>query len=519
MASPATVIVPAAVIVPATVIVPAPAPSQGLASRLVSRVLAPLSAAPVEKASPSSSLTPTSPSVSSTTSGFENPLHPAVVPILPEVKNYPWGSPARTSAVAALYARSLGASLDASLPYAELWVGTHASTPCAVLVPDASAATLRTFIQDQVIMVDADKVAHYSSLHASGLPFLLKVLSVAAPLSIQAHPDRALAKTLHARDPDAYADANHKPELAVALGPFRALVGFRPQADIVADIARVPEFAEACSRTVADAFVTAVKTGARGALKDVFGSLMGAPDAHVAAILTRLVKRLGDLGERDVSARDHLLLELHAHYPGDVGCFAAYLLNEVRLTTGQSVFIDANEPHAYLSGDCVEIMATSDNVVRAGLTGKAKDVETLVEMLSYRDEPVEISDGFKVDDYATLYAPPVEEFMLVRYSIPVDVTYELQQTIAPSVIVVLGGAGYIQVKDDEEADDNAMLPLSAGSIYYLKAATTHVVTCTAPISVYHAGDGAEEPVPPPLCFFRAGTNEAAIPSRSNCSLM
>lgn len=452
-------------------------------------------------------------------SNFVNPLHPAVVPIVPEVKNYTWGALAPSSAVAALYSRSFGAAVDAALPYAELWIGTHESTPCSVLVPDEEDATLRSFIQNQIIMVDPDKVVHYSNLHAAGLPFLLKILSVAKPLSIQAHPNLKLAAELHENAPDIYPDSNHKPELTVAISPFQALCGFRRMTEIVNDIARVPEFAEACDRVVCDDFVRAVKTGAanRDALRHIFASLMSADPAAVAAILVRLVKRLGALDPEFVSPRDELLLHLNSHFPGDVGCFAAYFLRHVYLEPGQSVFIDSNEPHAYLSGDCVEIMATSDNVVRAGLTGKAKDVDTLVSMLSYKDEPIEVSEGVPVDEYATMYAPPVEEFMLVRYGIPVNITYELQQTIAPSVIVVLSGCGYIQVKS-EDADGNAMLPLSAGTVYYLKAATTHVVISTAPVGIDQFVDGKEHP-PPPICFFRAGVNEAAIPSRSNCSIM
>jgi mannose-6-phosphate isomerase len=449
---------------------------------------------------------------------FSNPLHPAVVPVMPAVKNYDWGMPGSRSAVAALYSRSCGAPVDANTPYAELWIGTHDSTPCAVLVPDEANATLRSFIQDQVIMVDPDKVVQYSNLHASGLPFLLKVLSVAKPLSIQAHPDLRLAGELHARAPKLYQDSNHKPELTVAITPFEALCGFRAKEDIMADIARVPEFADAADRATSDDFVRAVKTGAAtpDALRYLFASLMSCDPSDVAAAIGSLAERLDRMDPDAVTDRDRLLLRLHAHFPGDIGCFGAYLFAHVHLAPGQSVFINANEPHAYLSGQCVEIMATSDNVVRAGLTPKDKDVDTLVSMLSYGDAPIEVSDGIPVDEYATMYAPPVEEFMLVRYKLPAGVTYELQETTAPTVIIVLGGDGFIQVRSDG-IDGGAMLPLATGSVYYLKAATTHTVTATGPLG--QTGGGVGDEVPAALFFFRAGTNEAAIPSGSNCSIM
>jgi mannose-6-phosphate isomerase len=471
-------------------------------------------------AEPGPPAAPTTPSADSPkpASRYVNPLHPAVVPVLPAVKNYPWGSPGARSAVAALYARSCGAAVDAAKPFAELWIGTHESTPCSILSPEAADVTLREFIQDQVIMVDPDKVAHYSSLHASGLPFLLKVLSVAKPLSIQAHPDLGLAAELHARAPDLYKDANHKPELAVAISPFEALCGFRTMSDIMSDIVRVPEFADAADRVVSDQFVQAVKTGAakKTALRHLFASLMSRDAADIAAAVASLVERLGKMDEDDVTERDQLLLHLNSHFPRDVGCFAAYLLTHVHMEPGQSVFIDANEPHAYLSGDCVEIMATSDNVVRAGLTGKAKDVDTLVSMLTYGDEPIELSDGRVVDDYAVMYAPPVKEFMLVRYKLPVGVTYELQQTTAPTVIVVLSGEGFIQVRDEVERSD-MMLPLATGSVFYLRAATTHTVTSRPSLGL--SSRDAKSNDSNSLFFFRAGTNEAAIPSDSNCSVM
>lgn len=505
---------------------PPAAPPPSVTARLISSVLTP--SPPARKPAPLPRLSvPTIPEVAladppkkgAAAPLFVNPLHPAVVPVLPAVKNYAWGVPGGRSAVAALYARSCRAAVDAGEPYAELWIGTHESTPCAILSPEVADATLRSFIQDQVIMVDPDKVAHYTSLHAAGLPFLLKVLSVGKPLSIQAHPDLALAAKLHARAPTMYKDGNHKPELAVAISPFEALCGFRAMDDIMADVVRVPEFADAADRVVADEFVTAVKTGAarKSALQHLFGSLMSRDAEHVSTVIASLVARLEKMEADAVTDRDRLLVHLNSHFPGDVGCFGAYLFVHVHMNPGQSVFIDANEPHAYLSGDCVEIMATSDNVVRAGLTGKAKDVDTLVSMLSYRDVPMEVSDGMPVDDYAVMYAPPVKEFMLVRYKLPIGVTYELQQTTAPTVIIVLSGDGFIQVRDDEAKNNGAMLPLAPGCVYYLKAATMHLVTARSSPGL--PAVGGENDDSHSLLLFRAGTNEAAIPSGTNCSIM
>jgi mannose-6-phosphate isomerase len=123
----------------------------------------------------------------------------------------------------------------------------------------------------------------------------------------------------------------------------------------------------------------------------LFTSFMRCPDDIASTQLSAMVQRL----EREVSAGEmsddssslqlkSLLLRLHSQYPGDRGVFCPLIMNYLQLKSGESFFIGANEPHAYISGDCVECMALSDNVVRAGLTPKFKDIETLCGMLNYR---------------------------------------------------------------------------------------------------------------------------------------
>lgn len=153
---------------------------------------------------------------------------------------------------------------------------------------------------------------------------------------------------------------------------------------------------------------------------------------------------------------DAVAARLCAQFPGDVGVFAPFLLNTLRLSPGQGVFLAANEPHAYLAGDCVEVMACSDNVVRAGLTPKMKDVEVLVDMLTYSTGAPPVSEGEAVGgDEASAgkgvartrqYAPPVPEFLLQRteVAVPADAPAPLAYTLpaAPSaaIIIVTEGA-------------------------------------------------------------------------------
>lgn len=308
------------------------------------------------------------------------------MPILAPVQNYAWGVKGDSSLVAKLHARNAMDSADASKPYAELWIGTHSSAPAKLYREPGK--TLTEYIAEE------QKNFQIGEHTLTELPYLLKVLSVGGALSIQAHPNKVLAAKLHEKNPTAYKDDNYKPEMAVALTPFDALCGFRSCDAIMSDVTRVPEFAEAAGRVVAEEFVMSIRGGAKNradALKSFFGSLMRQEEEKVKECLTQLVERLNKMEEKDIDAQDKTLQELHAQYPGDVGCFAAYLMNRLTLKPGEAIYIGANEPHAYLGGECVEIMANSDNVVRAGLTPKFKDVDVLVDMLTYKDDEPEVS--------------------------------------------------------------------------------------------------------------------------------
>ncbi|BAM82214.1 mannose-6-phosphate isomerase [Cyanidioschyzon merolae strain 10D] len=306
------------------------------------------------------------------------------------VQTYAWGRRGMGSRVAR-YAVAQGTleseRVSESVSYAELWLGAHPSGEASVVTEANESVPVSIFVP------------------AGSLPFLLKVLSVERALSIQAHPDIALAKVLHKQFPELYKDGNHKPEMCVCLGPgqFEALLGFRPVAEIVRALKQVPEFRGACG-AYAETFCSS--PSAPDGLRKLFESLMRNEDvsrqqAH------QLRQRLE---AADVLDAEHALaLRLLKQYPNDAGIFAAFLLNHVRLEPGQAIFIEPNEPHAYLEGDCVEIMATSDNVVRAGLTDKHKDVETLCKMLTYRcKDPVQILQR----DAQNRFLAPVCEFEL-----------------------------------------------------------------------------------------------------------
>ena len=184
-------------------------------------------------------------------------------------QNYHWGKPAANSMVANL----LGAQKDVDKRYAELWMGTHHKGPSSVILDAAS-----------------NKTQPLSEYIGGELPFLYKVLSVASSLSIQAHPDKALAEKLHAERPDVYKDDNHKPEMAIAITPFEAMCGFRPSAEIVFFLQNVPEFAAMVGEDVCKSFIESADDPDR--LKAVFTAVMTADKDKVAQSVSALIKRL-----------------------------------------------------------------------------------------------------------------------------------------------------------------------------------------------------------------------------------
>ncbi|VDD81761.1 unnamed protein product [Mesocestoides corti] len=303
---------------------------------------------------------------------------------------YEWGKVGKSSAVYQLLVSSQNSDgLRSTNPYAELWMGTHPSGPSHLW--DAPSVCLAKHIQENFACLGTPCLRHFGPQ----LPFLFKVLSVGKALSIQAHPTKEMAVRLHAEQPDIYKDDNHKPEMAIALTEFEALLGFRPYHQILAFMAAFPELAQIASTE--DPSVKATEGNA--SIKEMYSNLMRAPTFRIKCTIKLLSERFIkaseavcdpplvvpnlDPNEVDFPALVDLFLNLSRTFPGDVGCLSVFFFNYLKLKPGEAIFLAANTPHAYLSGDCVECMANSDNVVRAGLTPKFKDVERLLEILNY----------------------------------------------------------------------------------------------------------------------------------------
>lgn len=302
---------------------------------------------------------------------------------------------------------------------------------------------------------------------------------MAKALSIQAHPDKELAKELHAKDPHNYRDPNHKPEMTIALSRFEALSGFRPLDKLVADLQAVPELAALVSGEAGRALLAASRDGdqakKRAALKQFFAELIAAPKDTVCEQIKRFEERITTMNRKS-SELEELCLRLNGQFPEEVGCFCVFLLNYLTLAPGEAIFLAANEPHAYLSGDCIECMALSDNVVRAGLTPKFRDVDTLVNMLTYQTyapEELAMKPQTLTDRPASiLYKPPVKEFQVIRTALKLGGSETIRSASSPSLLLCTRGDLLLKAGDAETT-------LSTGFVLLLDRDSQFEVTCNS----------------------------------------
>jgi mannose-6-phosphate isomerase len=333
-------------------------------------------------------------------------------------------------------------------PQAELWLGAHPQAPSAVGEEPLDAV----IAADPAGWIGAESRGRFGSR----LPYLMKVLAVAQPLSLQAHPDRAQAETGFAREEAAgmsrtaptrsYRDDWPKPEAVCALDSFDTLYGFREpdQTFALVDQLGVP---------AATDLVQPLRGGSAAELARVFARLLRMPDASglVSAVLEAARDRTGEDGALGGFART--AAEVGAHYPGDSGLLAGLLMNRVRLQPNQAIFVPPCTLHAHLSGIGVEIMANSDNVLRGGLTGKHIDVEELLRVVDFTPGSAGVLSGSQTRPGVFSYRSGADEFALWRLEVGGE----------PTDVPATGQGRIALVSDGELAFQTATDPIGAAS--------------------------------------------------------
>lgn len=343
---------------------------------------------------------------------LDNPLRP-----------YAWGS---EHAIADLLGRTPSGG-----PEAELWVGAHPDSPSQVVHPDGSRHSLHELISRDPEGLLGEPVA---GRFENRLPFLLKVLAAGSALSLQVHPSlEQAAAGYDAEEADGvpqdaphrnYRDRNHKPEMIYALTAFEALCGFRPLPEALRIFTVLASAVEPGSwaHELLDSVAAQLASGADEALRSAFTLLLEASPEAVDAVVSAVAgteatgpARAAGAEDADAVAADLATIsELSGQYPGDPGVLVALLLNRVSLRPGEALYLPAGNIHAYLQGLGIEVMASSDNVLRGGLTPKHVDTAELLSTVVFEPlAPPALAPQYTLLDQE-LYRPPFEEFQLQR---------------------------------------------------------------------------------------------------------
>ncbi len=387
------------------------------------------------------------------------------------VRRYAWGSTAHIP-------RFCGLATDGS-PAAEMWFGAH---------PTAPARVEEGLGLDQLIAAAPVRCLGLPLVNAQGprLPFLMKLLAAAEPLSLQVHPSSERARIRNTEQTEAgipldapersYPDASSKPELVYALTRFEGMAGFRDLAKSAQILRRfrlgwLDEVAQQL-----DASTTPFQT-----LRDVVTSMLATSGPRLRVRLEQL-----QAAAQDAEGRSHRpstrmrppeveassveresvrvlaqTVSLVDHYPHDAGVLVTLLLNHVVLAPGEAMFIDAGVVHAYASGFGLEVMASSDNVVRAGLTPKHVDIAEMLEITDFTPAPPPRWRGRPLRDLdGVLLAPPVEEFELVVTEVGPADTYT--EPARPAILLCLEGELVVATDSDKE-------PLVRGEAVFVEA--------------------------------------------------
>jgi len=396
--------------------------------------------------------------------------------VIPFIQHYAWGN---SYSIPQL----LGKKPDGS-PWAELWLGTHPKGPSEIIFMNKTI-TLQEYIQKSPLEILGKAAKQFKG----ALPFLLKILAVEKPLSIQCHPAKAqaekgfLKEICNGIDINAfnrsYKDDNHKPEILCALTPFTALCGFRP----AGEIDRLFDFLDS-------------KIYKIHLYHHLFNDSHKESDCYRAFFTTLLQLPIGEkqkfLKELSLSAEIfsssvpefRLVKQLLKEYPGDASAAAPLYLNLIELQPGEALYQPAGELHAYIHGTGVELMANSDNVLRGGLTSKYIDVDELMEIVEFKGiqkektMPLKFSERLKASGSGVgreFYPTPAKEFLLSRIVPSSSVNIAIRESI--EILLCTSGTGSLIFEDEQKGRQS--LAVQTGSMLVIPADLSEYTITTA----------------------------------------
>lgn len=371
--------------------------------------------------------------------------------LIGQARHYAWGS-------FDVIPEWLGAE-PTGQPFAEYWLGAHPSG--SAMLPDGSLHD--AIAADPGLLGTATR-----ERFGDELPYMVKILSARKALSLQTHPPAELAAEGFEREQAAgiaiddpkrsFKDRNAKPELALALTPFEALVGFR-------DPQRTVELIDALQVQVSLESVIGPLRHRAGsaALAEVFLDALVADDERAELtkqIVVAALAHADDDGELGKFART--IVTLDAEFPGDPSLIGAMLMNHFTLQPGEAIHLTPGVLHAYISGTCIEIMGNSDNVLRGGLTNKHIDPGALVQVANFDAAPIDLVPANPLGDGLTCYEIDEEAFALWQLTGQPD-AIALPAACDPRVMVIWDG------QFDVIDEDEALTHLKRGEAAFLAA--------------------------------------------------
>jgi len=404
--------------------------------------------------------------------------HSRVELLEPVIQPYAWGS---RTAIAELQGRAA----PTPQPEAELWMGAHPSAPSGVERSSGHTTLDAMIAADPVGELGAECAARFGGR----LPFLLKVLAAEKALSIQVHPSREQAEAGFRAENERglvpgdkgrnYVDDWPKPEILCALTPIEVLAGMRTPHDAATLLKEL-------ALTELDPVVAILgNTTGPQALTDALGHILAWPQATRESLVDRVVSGCARVAERGgpYAAACAAAVVIAGDHPGDLGVVASLLLRHSMLAPGQAVFLPAGGLHAYLHGTGVELLANSDNVVRAGLTPKHIDVPELLK-LTDPAVAVPVIEPRPLGDGVSVYDSPAPEFRLYRAELGAG---EVKLPGAGGARLVLCTEGATALRARGPADYAGAL-LGRGNSCFLSAADG-AVTASGPAVLFIASTG------------------------------
>ena len=383
-----------------------------------------------------------------------------IYPLKGKVQHYAWGG-------YEFIPQLLSLNNPEKKPFAEYWLGAHPNHPSTIGI-DNNEIPLDVFIEK-----------HHKTSRAGKsfktLPFLLKILDVRQMLSIQVHPNKSSAELGFQKENESgipanaadrnYKDDNHKPEMMVALSDFWLLHGFKPADKLIETLSAIPGF-----EFLIEEFTT---KGYRGLYEKAMLMQQGEVNKILEPIAEKILPlyRNGELLKSQESFWAARAVESFCRDGNyDRGIFSIYFFNLIHLKKGEGIYQGAQLPHAYLEGQNVELMANSDNVLRAGLTEKYIDVDELLKHVSFTETVPNILGSSADVQEELVFETPAEEFELYQYHLKGS-NVRLHATNAEIILVLEGNTSI--------TSGSKSVPLKKGQAVFILADTDYTIAASS----------------------------------------